>query len=203
LEGASWTRLDSGHPVGPLRLSSEFEDDDGTFEIPSEPPGLHATWSEPPGPGLIPSEPRQSASTVLEFDDGGGTFEIPSEPPGLHATWRGPPGLGLIPSEPHLCDDDDDDGIFDAMSEPPGLGHASIVLHLVEKDGIDESASEPVGLGVIPGDRRLSASTVLDFDDDDGTFVIPSESVRYSFTLGIQIDLICRLWPPRINYVVS
>ena len=104
----------------------DFDNDDGTFEIPSEPPGLHATWSEPPRLGLIPSEP------CLYDDDDNRIFDIMSEPPGLgyalivldlvekdgiDESSSEPLGLGLIPSEPRLCEDDDD-GIFEITSEP-------------------------------------------------------------------------------------
>jgi hypothetical protein len=157
-------------------------DDSISFEIMSEPPGLgyasivldlvekdgvDESSSEPPGLGLIPSEPRLSTSTVLDFDDDDGTFEIPSEPPGLHATWSEPPGLGLIPSGPRLYDDDDD-GIFEISSEPPGLGYALIVLDLVDKDGIDETLSEPPGRGTC-----LMSSSI-----DDGIGTDPGEQIK-------------------------
>ena len=51
------------------------------FEEPLDDDRVDATWSEPPGLGLIPSKPRLSTSTVLDFDDDDGTFKIPSEPP--------------------------------------------------------------------------------------------------------------------------
>ena len=59
-------------------IDIHLNDNDGIFEIPSEPPGLGSipdelivmeTWSDPLGLGLIPSKPLLSSL----IDDGVGT----------------------------------------------------------------------------------------------------------------------------------
>ena len=104
--------LITSEPRLPASIVIELDNDDGIFEIASE----------PTGPG--------SATTVIGIDNNDGVDATWSEPPGLgsildesiaNETWSESPGLGLIPSEPLLSS-----SIDNGIGTAPGEQHKKI-----------------------------------------------------------------------------
>jgi hypothetical protein len=143
------------------------DNDDGIFEIPSEPPGLG------------------SASIVMDIDDDDGVDEIPSEPPRLASCLSTSIADGVVDhgtlSEPTgrdtcLMSSSIDDGIGTDPGEQYKQVRGFEIPRGYEADGIDETPpSKPPG-------RSFCVSTSIEDDvialDEDGgiEFLVADDS---------------------------
>jgi hypothetical protein len=146
------------------------------------------TWKEFPGLGLIPSEPRQSTSIVLDLDDDDGIFEIPSEPPdfGSRLSVLIDDGIGTDPGEQYkqIRGFEIPRGYEDRIDEPPPSkppGPRCRVSTSIEDGVIDLVDDGRIEFLVADDSIRLFTSDPLDgenFVPSDGLVIedsIPSD----------------------------